>query len=99
MILFYLPDDFYLLEGLNSSVADRLCDDDCLGALMAKPDCVVAVEEAESAVWICGSFRADVVARIQKVARLSELQQCSEDDGAQAKKRRTDALSLAAAPN
>merc|ERR1712217_973617 len=57
MLQFYLADEFLLLTGLKPDVIDLLHEDEDLRALMARPDCVVALDPKEGTVWICGRCR------------------------------------------
>jgi len=54
MLQFYLPEGFLLLQGLKPGVLDQLRGDAELRALMARPDCAVALDAAEGTAWVCG---------------------------------------------
>jgi len=91
MLQFYLPDACLVLSGLTASAAERLCQDEALGALMARPDCVVSVDEgAECSAWVCGKHLAAVRQRVDALKR----QPPTADGAPEAKRRRTSALSV-----
>merc|ERR1711990_972190 len=54
MLQFYLSDACLLIEGLQPAVIDQIFADEDIGVLMAKPECVVALDEVERTAWICG---------------------------------------------
>jgi len=95
MLQFYLPAAFHLVEGLQAAAIQKLLEDQDLGVLMAREDCVVMVDELTRSVWICGKQRAAVLSRIEvaKAAAASAPQQTADEPTA--KRRRTSALSHA----
>merc|ERR1711920_852679 len=76
MLNFYLPGCCLLIPELPAAIIDALLEDEAIGALMTKPDCVVAIDEAARSVWICGKHTAAVKSRVDEVA----LAQLSKDD-------------------
>lgn len=91
MLQFYLPGSCLLLQGLSAAAAERLCQDEAIGALMARPDCVVSVDEgAECSAWVCGKHCVAVKQRVEALKR----QPPAEEGAPEAKRRRTAALSV-----
>jgi len=91
MLQFYLSDACLLLRGLTPALAERLCQDEALGALMARPDCVVSVDEgAECSAWVCGKHCASVRQRVDALKR----EPPAPEGAPEAKRRRKDALSV-----
>merc|ERR1712048_1120325 len=83
MLHFYLPGSFILLRELQADLFTKLFADEDIGALMARPDCVVAFDAAEGTAWICGKHIASVRSRIDELTR---------DGQTASTKRRTDML-------
>lgn len=69
MLQFYLPNSFRLVSGLAPPVLERLFQDEDLGVLMARDDCVVTLDESDGSAWICGKQQAAVRSRIEEAAR------------------------------
>jgi len=91
MIHFYLPAAAVLLEDLDSALVGSLMEDAAVGALMARPSCVLQVDELERTAWLCGN-----IGELQK--RVNELAQAvaaSTGEPPQPKRRRIAALTAA----
>lgn len=87
MLQFYLPDSCLFMQDLQPVVLEMLFEDEDIGALMIKPDCVLALDEAQRTAWICGKHNSAVKKRIDHIAHT-----LPTEGEPPAKKRRTNAL-------
>lgn len=96
MLQFYLgPAACLLMQGLQPAAINQLLEDQDIGGLMTKPDCVVAFDDGARTAWICGKHNSAVKFRIEEIIRLSNGTAPEETDGEPpAKKRRTNALTV-----
>jgi len=70
ILMFYLPKEFLLLEGLKSVAVERLRADKELRHLRATLGCAVALDTVDGTAWICGTeARESVRRRIDEVLR------------------------------
>merc|ERR1712050_241513 len=69
MLLFYLPEVFMLVKGLERTAVEHLRQDGGLRAVMTTIDSVVALDSGEGTAWICGKQREAVKQRIDAVVR------------------------------
>merc|ERR1719373_748708 len=82
MIHFYLPEAAVLVEDLDSAL---------VGALIARPSCVLQVDELERTAWLCGN-----IGELQKrVEELAQAAAASTGEQPQPKRRRIAALTSA----
>lgn len=94
MLQFYLgAGACQLMQDLQPAVVQQLLEDEDIGGLMTKADCVVEFDEITKTAWICGKHNVAVKSRIEAIARLSSGGAAETAEGEPpAKKRRTSAL-------
>eukprot|EP00927_Polykrikos_kofoidii_P079325 TRINITY_DN76107_c0_g1_i1.p1 TRINITY_DN76107_c0_g1~~TRINITY_DN76107_c0_g1_i1.p1 ORF type:complete len:608 (-),score=114.01 TRINITY_DN76107_c0_g1_i1:175-1935(-) len=71
MLLFYMPDGFCILKGLNKSkqMFELLRGDAELRVLSSKPGSAISFDNKEGTVWICGPYRDEIKQRLDSIIR------------------------------
>eukprot|EP00971_Amphidinium_carterae_P327256 6458487-Amphidinium_carterae.1 len=72
MLQFYFPDHFFLLSGLKKGAVEALAADAELRGLCSKGDIVLAFDRKGGSLWVCGTQRDAVKARVNAVLGIYE---------------------------